>query len=158
MGIILVDSLKSCTGKFAVEVYKKGVLQDRYADHNLVVDAGRNRLANLAAGLSTSAVKYIGLGSGSVKEGPADTKLQEQQLFPIDKVSVNGKDARFDFTIKENQANGLSVREFGLFCADKTMFSHRVRLSVNDDTQAEKVLTIDKAPDIEIRGYWVLHF
>ena len=68
-------------------------------------------------------------------------------LFPLDKASVTGRDARFDFSIDNTQANGLKIHEFGLFCKDGMMFSHRVRKGI-----------IEKEDDIQIRGYWILHF
>ena len=38
------------------------------------------------------------------------------------------------------------------------MFSHRVRVRVDEETKEERVLTIDKDRDIKIVGYWILHF
>lgn len=156
--LIFHDSPESCRGEFALQVYRNGKLDEQYADHNLVVHTGRVRLAQLAAGLSGAHVAYIGVGSGSTKEKEGDTSLTEQQLIPLQPATVEGRDAKFPFVIGETQANGLSIREFGLFCTDKTMFTHRVRIRVDEETGEEKVLTIDKDSDIEIRGYWILHF
>ena len=94
------------------------------------------------------------MGTGKEIEDEADTELQDQQLFPLTEVSVDGRDAKFEFLIGAEDANGLAITEFGLFCADDTMFSHRVRR--DEDTM--KVGVIDKMEDIEIRGYWILHF
>ena len=158
MELIFQDTPESVRGEFGLQVLKNGKPVEEIADHNLVVHTGRVRLAELAAGLSGAHISYIGIGSGTEKEKESDTGLTEQQLFAIKKASVTGRDARFDFEIGESQANGLSIREFGLFCTDKTMFSHRVRIRVNEETHEEKVLTIDKDMDIKIVGYWILHF
>lgn len=158
MNLIFQDSPDICRGEFCLGIYKDGKLTEEYADHNLVVHSGRKRLAELAAGKSGAHIAYIGVGSGATKEAEGDIALTEQQLFPLTGASVTELDARFDFTIGETQANGLSIREFGLFCTDKTMFSHRVRILVNAETQVERVLTIDKGSDIEIKGYWIIHF
>ena len=152
------DTPGKCRGEFALRVYRNGQLVQEAADHNLVVDSGRTRLAQLAAGKSGAHIAYIGVGSGTEKEAAGDTGLESQQLFAVKESSVTGRDARFDFEIGEAQANGLSIREFGLFCTDKTMFSHRVRIHVDDETGEERALTIDKASDIKIVGYWILHF
>lgn len=152
------DTPESVKGEFALQVFRKGQLVREAADHNLVVHTGRVRLAELAAGLSGAHIAYIGVGTGTVKEKEEDTSLEDQQLFPVKNASVTGRDARFDFAIEETQANGLSIREFGLFCTDKTMFSHRVRIFMDAETLEEKVLTIDKDADIRIEGYWILHF
>lgn len=145
--MVFQDSTKPCKGDFHLAVYKGGKIIDRIDDHNLVVDAGRIRLAELAAGKSGSCITKIGVGSGSVQETATDTELVEQQLFPLTSASVDGRDARFDFLIDNSQANGLKIHEFGLFCADGTMFSHRVRTGL-----------IEKEDDIQIKGYWILHF
>lgn len=143
----LKDKVKPVTGEVHFRVYKQGKIIDSFDDHNLVVDAGRIRLANLAAGKTTAAITHIGVGSGSTVENVADTELENQQLFPLTSIEVNGRDVQCNFFIANNQAIGLKIREFGLFCADGTMFSHRVRKGV-----------IEKYEDIQIAGYWILHF
>lgn len=145
--MVFQDSTKPCRGDFHLAVYKGGEIIDRVDDHNLVVDAGRIRLAELAAGKSGSCITKIGVGSGSATEAADDTELEGQQLFPLTSATVDGRDARFDFLIDNSQANGLKIHEFGLFCADGTMFSHRVRTGL-----------IGKEDDIQIKGYWILHF
>lgn len=145
--MVFQDSTKPCRGDFHLAVYKDGEIIDRIDDHNLVVDAGRIRLAELAAGKSSACITKIGVGSGSTAEAADDTELEGQQLFPLTSATVDGRDARFDFLIDNSQANGLKIHEFGLFCADGTMFSHRVRTGL-----------IEKEDDIQIKGYWILHF
>ncbi len=152
------DSTKKVTGEIHLEVYKKNKFVKEINDHNLVVDAGRRRLAELAAGkvgnYTESYITHIGLGSGSKIESVSDTELENQQLFPLTNVELNGRDVKCNFFIADNEANGLSIRELGLFCADGTMFSHRVRL--NEETG--EVGVIEKFSDIELKGFWVLHF
>ncbi|WP_029542864.1 hypothetical protein [Selenomonas sp. AB3002] len=48
---------------------------------------------------------------------------------------------------RHQRANGLAIREFGLFFGDGTLFSRRVRKS-----------TIGKEDDIQITGYWEIYF
>ena len=143
----LVDTTKPCKGEFHIDVFKGGRPLCSFGDHNLVVEAGRIRLAELASGLSTDYISQIGVGDGAETEKDTDTALSNQMLFPLDKASVTGRDARFDFSIDNTQANGLKIHEFGLFCKDGMMFSHRVRKGI-----------IEKEDDIQIRGYWILHF
>ena len=152
------DSTKKVTGKIHLEVYRKNKLVKQIEEHNLVVDSGRMRLAELAAGkvgnYSNSYISHIGLGSGSEMEKVGDTALENQQLFPLTSIELNGRDVKCNFLISENEANGLSIRELGLFCADGTMFSHRVRR--NEETG--EVGVIEKFSDIELKGFWILHF
>ena len=152
------DSTKNVTGEIHLEVYQKNKLVKKIDEHNLVVDAGRRRLAELAAGkvgsYSESYITHIGLGSGSEIEKVGDTELENQQLFPLTSVELNGRDVKCNFFIADNEANGLSIRELGLFCSDGTMFSHRVR---RDESTGE-VGVIEKFSDIELKGFWILHF
>jgi len=145
------DKTKSITGEIHLEVCKGDKIISQFDDHNLVVDIGRKRLAELAAGKVGSYVEsyisHIGVGSGATAETASDTALENQQLFPLSSVEVTGRDVQCNFLIANNEAVGLSIRELGLFCTDGTMFSHRVRQGV-----------IEKYEDIEIKGYWILHF
>ena len=76
----------------------------------------------------------------------SDTGLTNGVLVDIESVDYEGTSVKFNFCVGTGQANGLNVREFGLFFADGTMFSHRVRQSV-----------IGKESDIEITGFWEIY-
>lgn len=147
----LEDTSHAVTGEIHLEVCRNNKIISTFNDHNLVVDAGRKRLASLAAGkvgnYVESYISHIGLGSGSNEETINDTELENQQLFPLTSIEVDGRDVKCNFFIADSEAIGLSIRELGLFCADGTMFSHRVRQGV-----------IQKYEDIELKGYWILHF
>lgn len=144
----LDDKAPSCRGDLHVMIIKNGKLVKRIDEHNLVVDGARVRLAELVAGIKPGQhITQIGLGSGHTPADKSDTKLTDQQLFPVKSATVSGWDARFDFLIDETQANGLAIQEFGLFCKDGVMFSHRVRGGV-----------VQKENDIQLKGYWILHF
>lgn len=145
--MLAFEDIQRCRGEFHIEVRRRGKVIKTFGDHNLVVNSGRVRLAELAAGKNDKYITQIGLGTGSAAETEDDTALENQRLFPLSASSVDGRDARFDFVIGENDANGLAIREFGLFCSDGTMFTHRVRRGV-----------IEKESDIELHGYWILHF
>ena len=145
------DKTPIVTGEIHLEICRNNEIIEEINDHNLVVDVGRKRLAALAAGkvgnYTESYITHIGLGSGNATETVNDTTLENQQLFPLTSVEVNGRDVQCNFFIADNEATGLSIRELGLFCTDGTMFSHRVRQGV-----------IEKYEDIELKGYWRLHF
>lgn len=152
--MLAFEDKQQCRGEFHVEICRGGKVIDEFGDHNLVVNSGRARLAELAAGKSGAYITQIGLGSGGEEEQESDTELEAQHLFPLSASSVDGRDARFDFVIGADDANGLAIREFALFCSDGTMFSHRVRR--NSATGVPSV--IEKESDIELHGYWILHF
>lgn len=143
----IADNSSDMRGNLAIRVMKNGRVVDCWEDHNLIVNSGRNRMAELLNGSSTSYVSHIGVGSGTATEDVDDSSLTNQVLVPVSGTSITARTAHFDFRIDTSTANGISIREFGLFCGDGVMFSRRVRTGV-----------IEKADDIEIEGYWEIHF
>lgn len=151
---LIEDDVNKICGDINLKLYRKGKLIDEIKDHNLVVDTGRRRLAELIAGKTNFIINQIGFGSSNNSESADDTGLENQMLFPLRPIEqdgvtskVEGLDAIFYFVLYENEAVGFDIREFGLFCEDGSMFSHRVRNG-----------SIYKDSDIEIRGSWTLHF
>ena len=143
----LIENAPHFEGAVAFEVRRNGKVIDSFEDHNLIVTSGRQRMAELLTGLSTSHIGFVGVGTGQAPANVTDTHLTDQVLVPITGVTAENRVARFNFLIGTNDANGLQISEFGLFGQDGTMFSHRVR----DDV-------IGKADDIEIEGYWEIRF
>lgn len=141
------ENASAFNGHLNFAVKRNGEVVDTYDNHNLIVTAGRQRMAELLAGASSAHVTHVGIGTGTDAASIDDTALKDQVLIPVTGTKAEGKVAHFDFTIDTGTGNGLKIREFGLFCADGTMFSHRVRTGV-----------IEKADDIEIEGYWEIRF
>ena len=144
----LLDEMKNCKGVLTICVRQNGRVIEQWQDNNLIVDAGRIRMAELLGGTKASQhVTHVGIGSGSAPADPGDINLTDRVLVPVKTVVIDGKTVHFDFFVPADVGNGTAIREFGLFCADGTMFSRRVRSG-----------TIEKEPDIEIEGYWEIHF
>lgn len=135
------------SGLICFDVKKRGKIIEHYEDHNLIVTLGRQRMAELLAGISSATVTQIGVGTGGTAATVDDAGLTDAVLIPITSATAEGKVARFNFVIDQATANGLKIKEFGLFCSDGAMFSHRTRTGV-----------IEKADDIEIDGYWEIRF
>ena len=134
-------------GHVHLEVRKSGELIDVDDDHNVVVSGGRAMLAGVLGG--RDAGKYItqvGVGTSAAAATESDTDLASKALIAISSATYDGAKVRFNFTIGSGQANGLTIRELGLFFSNGTMFSRRVRKSA-----------IGKEDDIEIAGYWDIY-
>ena len=144
---VLRDKPVEFAGVICFDVVKNGEVIKHYEDHNLLVTLGRQRMAELLAGISTSYVTQVGVGTNNTAATIDDTGLTDAVLRPVTSATADGKVARFNFFIDTKTANGLKICEFGLFCADGTMFSHRTRTGI-----------IEKANDIEINGYWEIRF
>ena len=142
-GIQMKDQAHEMHGTVHLEIYKKGKLVNEETEHNLIVKVGRTQLAKLLGGGYTGHITQVGVGTGASAAADTDTTLTNAVLVPIKSASYSEAKVRFNFEIGTSQANGVQIREFGLFFADKTMFAHRVRKSV-----------IGKEDDIKITGSW----
>lgn len=140
------ERMEGMRGNVHLCIKRNGEVIHEEDDHNLIVTAGRAKLARLMGGGYSGCIARVGVGEGGSAVSASDTTLTNEVLVDIESVSYEGTSVRFNFCIGTGQANGLSIREFGLFFADGTMFSHRVRQSV-----------IGKESDIEITGYWEIY-
>ena len=146
-GICVQDKLDALRGAVHLAVYKNGKLLFEETDHNLIVTTGREKLARLLGGDYTGRITTVGVGSGNTPASDTDTGLTDAVLIPVQSTEYAGTKVRFNFTLGNADANGLNIRELGLFFADGVMFSRRVRKSV-----------IGKEDDISITGYWEIYF
>lgn len=146
MAIEMKDTAPRLRGAVELKIYKNGVLKEVDHDHNLIVMAGRTKLARLLGGGYAGHIDRIGVGTGSAPAADGDTGLTGAVYIPVSSVEYSAGKVRFNFTIGTDQANGLAIRELGLFFGDGTIFSRRVRKSV-----------IGKENDIQITGYWEIY-
>ncbi|SHJ80225.1 hypothetical protein [Desulfofundulus thermosubterraneus] len=136
-------------GELRLRIYRKGRLMEVWEDENLVVDAGRSVMAKLIGGQAGLNVNRVAFGTNATDPAPGDTAIQNAFIKPISAVSYpTATQVRFDFTLLESEANGLSIREFGLLCANGTLFARRTRGGK----------TIDKDSDLAIEGQWTIFF
>ena len=126
-------------------------LLDNVVEHNLVVNSGRQHLAKLISGASTSYINRIAIGPGS--DPPQLTDSIEQMtsrgalLFPIISSQVIDTSAVFKWELTSAQANGMLIREFALVNTEGLMITHQVRAS-----------SIGKEADIVVNGEYSLTF
>ena len=140
------ECLDVMRGAVELKIYRNGILQEIERDHNLIVTAGRTKLAMLRGGGYNGGITRIGGGTGSSPSADGDTGLTSPVYIPVKSVEYSTAKVRFNFVIGTSDANGVNIRELGLFFADNTMFSRRVRKSV-----------IGKEADLQITGYWEIY-
>lgn len=141
------DTLAVMRGIVHLAIYRNGTLESEETDHNLIVTAGREKLARLVGGDYNGRIAKVGVGTGSSVASDSDTGLTNAVLLPVQSVEYASTKVRFNFTIGNGDANGIAIRELGLFFGDGAMFSRRVRKSI-----------IGKEDDISITGYWEIYF
>ena len=146
--MIFKDYLKM-KGELYYQVKRNGQLIAEYDDHNLIVDTGRLELAKMFIGGTAKYITHIGIGTNGAEPLPTDTTLQNLLLLPVTTAYFEKLTAHFDFEIGRNVANGMNIKEFGLFYNDGTMFS---RLSRGEGKN------LNKESDIEISGWWEIDF
>lgn len=140
------EQLNSMRGSVELKIYRNGVLEEIEREHNLIVTAGRSKLAKLLGGGYAGGINRVGVGTGSTPAADTDTGLTSPVYIPVKSVEYSTAKVRFNFVIGTSDANGVNIRELGLFFADNTMFSRRVRKSV-----------IGKEADLQITGYWEVY-
>lgn len=109
---------------------------------NLFVDGGRQLLAYVFGGrspMSDYACQKFGIGTGTTPAAVIDTALQSPIAFSagvftktLDAVSFTSPfEARAEFTIGANQANGFLITEFGLFSGNNVLLARIVNVGIN---------------------------
>jgi hypothetical protein len=135
-------------GILTIEVRRNGVLLALITDENLIVNGAKNQLARLIGGDGTNRqITHFGVGIGTSPAHPDNVTLQGGVWKPVSSVSYpdTGK-TQFNWNLTTADANGLALTEFGLRCADGTLFSRKQRAAVH------------KANDIALSGTWTILF
>lgn len=119
-------------GRFEMRTYKSGVLIDTYIDNNLVVAGGRNAVAELLG--NTSPAKYIteiNFGEDGTPPSSLDTGVLNPFSKAITAVSYpsNGQ-VKFDWSLELAENNGVTIKEYGLYCSDGTLFARKTGTDV----------------------------
>jgi hypothetical protein len=141
-------------GEFCLRVWKhhkdggKTLLQE-YEEHNLIVNGGREQVAHLIAGdYNGRRVTRVGFGTSNATALPTDTSLTNPYTRAIKSFTFpDFNRVQFNWDLPVNEANGMAISEFGLFCEDGTLFSHKIRVS-----------PLNKEDDISFEGQWVIVF
>ena len=135
-------------GILVIEVRRRGVLVNRFFDENVIVNGAKSQLARLIGGDVTNRhITHFGAGIGTSAASPDNVSLTGAVWKPISSVSYPepGK-AQFNWNLTTADANNLALTEFGLRCADGTLFSRKLRGAIH------------KANDIALSGTWTILF
>lgn len=135
-------------GDLTVRASRRGKQVLRWGGDNLVVASSRDALARLVAGLGAAkTIKYIGFGTSAKSASPDDVGITDPYYVELGAAIFPATGhVQFPWVLREEQANGMVIREFGLFTADKTLFARKVR--------AEPIAKTD----LELEGEWDIFF
>ncbi len=125
-----------------------GELIEEITHNNLVVNTGRQALASLLGSADPDKrVNQIGFGSSGTPVSGSDGTLFSQVFSKtVNAVTYSGTSVIFDYSLELAEANGETIREFGLYTDDATLFSRITRNAIN------------KTADIRLTGTWTITF
>jgi len=135
-------------GEFRLAIYRAGQLVEEFAEPNLIVNGAKDQLARLVGGNGANRhVTQIGFGTGTAAASPGNTALTGAYWKPVTSVSypATGQVA-FAWSLSTAEANGMALTEFGLRCADGTLFARKVRNPIH------------KSDDLSLTGTWTIIF
>jgi hypothetical protein len=139
----------SIEGSFSLVIKdKEGKVIKTIKEKNLIVNGGRNSAARLiGGGGGGKQITQIAVGTSGTAASLPDSDLTDKFIKAVTSVSYPQTGAvTFAFEIGVSEANGMAIREFGLFSADNSLFARKVRDVIN------------KTSDISLEGTWTIQF
>lgn len=135
-------------GVLEVRIYKSGQKIGGFRDANMIMSDAKTALAMLLGGSGGGkTVTRIGFGTSGTGPTPDDTALTGAYIknLAASTFPAAGR-VQFNFSLEPSEANGATIREFGLLCSDGTLFARKTRGG------------IEKADDISFEGSWTIIF
>lgn len=128
-------------GIFTLKVYRNGELVEVYEDKNLIVNAARFGVSKMIGGDVTGrSVTQIGFGINGTPPQVTDTSLTGQFAKAIGSVTYEGvSTVVFNWTLEDNENNGVTIQEFGLLATNGTLFSRKQRQPINKTAEVRLV-------------------
>lgn len=116
-------------GEVDIKIFENGKLIDHIQDKNLYVTLGKTNIAKLLAGNAAGKkISKIAVGTNGVAPDVADaaitgmfSKALEGATYP------DANSVLFSFDIDNSEANGMTIREFGLLNDDNVLCARKVR-------------------------------
>lgn len=144
----LTDSAQMC-GRLKIWVKKGGKLVEKMDEHNLIVDNAKTVMAHLAGGdVSSRSIAKVAFGENGTAPSASDKEITNPYEKDVDSVEYpQDGQVTFHFSLGSAEANGKMILEFGLLCADGTLFARRIRSEA-----------LAKEQDITIDGEWTIAF
>ena len=137
------------SGHLRIWVRKNGELVEKMDEHNLIVDNAKTVMAHLAGGdVASRSIAKVAFGTNGTAPAASDSSITDPYEKQVDAVEYpQSGQVTFHFSLGSSEANGKQIREFGLLCADGTLFARRIRSEA-----------LAKEQDITIDGEWTIAF
>jgi hypothetical protein len=144
---------KELRGILEYKVYRhRGKARELIEDakgENLIVNGARNQMARLIAGDFTNRnITKIAFGTSGAAPTVDDADLANAFIKNVSGFTYPAMgQVTIAWNLLTSEDNGQAIMEFGLVCADGTLFSRRIREN-----------PIYKESDISIEGLWTIIF
>jgi hypothetical protein len=127
----MIKDLLNAKGVFGFTILdaKTGDILQKYEDNNLVVTLGHGNIAKLLGGNPSGlAITKIALGTNGTPPALTDNTITGAFTKSITAVSYpDTNSVRFSWEIDATEANGMTIREFGLLTSSDVLCARKVR-------------------------------
>jgi hypothetical protein len=147
IGLHFRDVHKPLKGIFEMDVIKAGKVIEHVREENLIVDGARVQMAHLIAGEVTNRkIAKIAFGTSGTAPTVNDTEITDAFAKNVTGFTYpEAGQVKFDWSLATTEDNDQAILEFGLLCADGTLFARRTRTN-----------PIHKESDIALQGSWAI--
>ena len=124
-----MESEVKAVGAINIEVWEGDTLREVIKENNLVVTLGKTNIAQLLGGhASGKKIEKIGIGTSSANATVSNTALTGAFIKAIDTVTYpDSQSVQFNFDIDNDEGNGITIREFGLYNSNNVLCARKVR-------------------------------
>jgi len=102
-------------GRAEICLIKNGKIIEKEVIDNLIVSAGKTRVANLIGGTNTTYFNYIAIGTGTTSPSDSDTALENEVKRKQATVSNNNNQEIFEATFDFDSSESYAITEAGIF-------------------------------------------
>ncbi|KQC02107.1 hypothetical protein [Pedobacter sp. Hv1] len=127
------DGIKA-TGSFSLQIIDKrtGKCLEKFKENNLVLTLGHSNIAKLLGGNAAGKpITKIAVGTNGTSPALGNSSLTDVFSKSLTGVTYpTSNSTRFEWTILDSEANGMTIREFGLLNVDNVLFARKVRSEI----------------------------
>lgn len=131
-------------GILTLKFFKNDELVYQEKSKNMIVDTGYTALFSGLGGTANKSIVKVQCGSNSAVPTTGDTAITDPVDLAISGFTASISNLIIKFTLGANDANGLTIAEFGTICVDGTLFS-RVNWT-----------PFLKISDLSVEGTWTI--
>lgn len=130
----MINDGVTAIGDFCLQIIDKktGECLEIFEEKNLVVTLGHTNIAKLLGGdAAGKAITKIAVGTSGAAPTLGNTSLTGMFSKALNwHTYPTANSIRFEWTILDSEANGITIREFGLLNSDNVLFARKVRSEI----------------------------